>query len=434
MRWTRLLVFTWLVCGAACDSSYRAVTPKAAPETPAHRAQTTARQPVVQPRKTRWLGAWATAPQLVENGVNSASDNRPPNPPGLANNTLRQVIFPTVGGVRVRVEVSNRWGETPLDVQRMHLAKAKDIGDIDPSTDAALTFDGHSNVTIAAHSTVWSDAVTFQLEALSRTAITMVFGANVPSAYTGHPGSRTDSFLQAGNAVAEAALSHAVRTEHWYYITKVDVENDDERSGAIVAFGDSITDGRGSTSNGSNRDQRWTDHLARRLQGAKATQAISVLNLGIGGNRVNGDGLGPSGVERFERDVLEQSGVKWVIILHGINDIGADGSAAVAPLLQAYQGFIELAHAHGVAVFGAPLLPFEGSAYAREPEHVRAHASVNAWIRASGQFDAVIDFDQAVGDPANPTRLIASFQRDSLHPTAALYRAMAEVIDTSLFH
>jgi lysophospholipase L1-like esterase len=377
-----------------------------------------------------WIGAWGTAPQLAESGT--PSDNRPPNPPGLVNNTLRQVIFPTISGTKVRIELSNGWGNAAVDIQSVHLATAGEGGAIDTATDTPLTFEGSASTTIAAGATAWSDPVDFGLTALTKVAISIHFGASVPTDYTGHPGSRTTSYIQTGDAVSTADLTSGTTTDHWFFITRLDTETTDPASGAVVTFGDSITDGRGSTTNGNNR---WPDGLARRLQANEATRSVSVLNMGIGGNAIVTGGLGPTGTDRFERDVLEQSRVRWVIILHGINDIGNAGNDVSPQLISAYESFAQQAQAAGIKVFGAPLLPFANSNYASQAPRVTAHAAVNTWMRSTDVFDGLVDFEAAVQDPANPTRLNTAylFENDYLHLNPDGYQAMADAIDLTLF-
>lgn len=372
-----------------------------------------------------WIGAWGTAPQLTE------ENNKPPT--SLVNNTLRQIVFPTLSGTKVRLELSNGWGNGPLELKSVHLAKAGEAaGSIDATTDTPLTFSGQASVTIPAQETVWSDPVDFNLTALERVAITMQLGATVPAEFTGHPGSRTDSYIVTGDAVSSASLNSPTVTTHWYYITKIDTQTKDPSSGAIVAFGDSITDGRGSEQPTPNLNQRWPDYLARSLQGNDATKSVSVLNMGIGGNAILTGGLGPTGKDRFARDVLGQSRVKWLIIFHGINDINANASAAA--LIEAYQGFVEQARAAGIKVYGVPLLPFYNPGQPQNQNLLSAHEAVNTWVRTPGNYDAVIDFEEVVKAPnSTPAQLKESYQNDYLHPTAALYRAMGESIDLSLF-
>lgn len=373
-----------------------------------------------------WVGTWATSPQLTEPA------NLPPAP-GLSNNTLRQVVRVSVGGTRLRAKFSNEFGISPVSLEAVRLAPSTGGSAIDSAAARTLTFGGSGSVTIEPGQTVWSDPFAFALRALSDVAITIRFGATSP-AVTGHPGSRTTSYIQPGDAVAAAALPKAVTTDHWYIINALDVAGGDSLA-AVVTLGNSITDGRGS---GTNRQNRWPDELSRRLRADPRTAHVAVLNHGIGGNCVLRACLGPSAMVRFERDVLEQSGVKWLIVLEGINDIGgARGDSAAAAvtrnLIAAYRQMIERAHARGIKVYGATLLPF-GTSFYDSPEREAARAAVNRWIRTSGEFDAVIDLEAALRDPANPTRLRPEADTgDHLHPNETGHRLMAEAIDLALF-
>ena len=274
----------------------------------------------------------------------------------------------------------------------------------------------------------WSDAFDFALAAQSRLAVTINYGS-VPSDVTGHPGSRTTSFLQSGNAVSAATLS-GPSTEHWYHITALDVAAAAPVA-AVVTLGDSITDGRGSTTNGNNR---WPDVMSRALRANGPTSNVAVVNQGIGGNAVVAGGLGPTATQRFARDVLAVSGVKWVIVMDGVNDIGGATSLAVADqLIAAYQSFITQAHAANLRIYGVPVLPFGGSSY-DTPDHETARQTVNTWIRTSGGFDAVIDLDAVVRDPLAPTILLPAYDSgDHLHPSVAGHQALGEGVPLTLF-
>jgi lysophospholipase L1-like esterase len=254
-----------------------------------------------------------------------------------------------------------------------------------------------------------------------------------PGGVTGHPGSRTTSYLLAGDRVGEPSLAGAARVEHWYVLSRIDVLASAQSAGLVV-LGNSIADGRGS---GTDKNDRWPDDLARRLQSSQSTRQVSVLNAGIGGNAVLRGGLGPTALERLERDVLSPPGVRWLVVSEGVNDIGTarpESAAVVATrLIAAYHEIVGRARAKRFRVCGATILPFGGSSYA-SPEHESARATVNAWIRSSGAFDAVIDFDAALRDPANPSRLLPlADSGDHLHPNEEGYRMMADAMDLALF-
>ena len=288
-------------------------------------------------------------------------------------------------------------------------------------------------MTIPAGSDTASDEVAYALAPLSNTAISTRFGA-VPAAVTGHPGSRTTSYLQPGDALRAAQLPTAMPTVHWYVAAAIDVPAAGGRA-TVVALGNSITDGRGS---GTDKQNRWPDELARRLQADPATRHVAVLNAGIGGNCVLRGCLGPSALARLERDVLRPPGVRWLIVLEGVNDIGQAKDAAQADsiargLIAAYRQIVDRSRARGVKVYGATILPFGGSFY-DAPFREAARVTVNEWIRTSGTFDAVVDLDAAMRDPARPSILASVADGgDHLHPNEAGYRMMAAAVDLTLF-
>lgn len=384
-------------------------------------------------KPSHWLGTWASSPQPGD------SRTAPPAP-GLNDATLRQIVHVSAGGPRLRIRFSNVFGASPLTISSAHIALPAGGSAIQPATDHALSFHGEPSVTIPAGALMLSDPLDFPLKPLSDLAIT-IYLKSVPEEITTHDASHETSYLQSGNAVSAPDLPTAAQTEHWYFINGVDVGvnvKESHPAGAIVALGDSITDGSHSTTNANGR---WPDHLARRLAAGKHTSGIGVLNEGIGGNRLLHDGRGPNSLARFDRDVLAQAGVRWLIIFEGVNDIGTvarasklhEQPATAQDIIAADQQIIWRAHAHGIKVYGATITPFGGSFY-DSPAAEAERATVNQWIRTSGQFDAVIDFDAAIRDPKDPARMqSAAAFHDQLHPNDAGYRILGNAIDLKLF-
>jgi lysophospholipase L1-like esterase len=378
-----------------------------------------------------WVTTWACAPQLTETG------NLPPAP--LAHNTLRQFLRVSIGGSLVRVRFSNAYGTSPVSIQDARLALGAGLpgsGEVDTATDRPLRFRGAPAAVLPPGSVVFSDPVDFDLPALARVAISVRFGHLSNSVVTGHPGSRTTSFIKTGDAVSSATLPGAAATDHWYVLTGLEVMA--PMSGqTVVVLGDSITDGNGTTTNGDNR---WPDFLAQRLVAQAPAAGVAIANMGIGGNGMFG-GLGPSAQNRFSRDVLGQNGARWAIFFIGVNDLGGSSDASApttaSNLIAAYTNLAGQARAKGLKVYGATITPFGGNSYysvARE----NARQTVNSWIRTTavdnGVYDAFIDFDAAVRDPATPVNLLPAYDKgDHLHLRPTGYEAMADAIDLGLF-
>jgi lysophospholipase L1-like esterase len=387
------------------------------------------------PSPSIWIGAWTSAQMLPE------ARNALPTT-DLTDTTLRQTIRMTVGGRRLKLRLSNLAGTTPLTIDSVHVARAAGPGTAAnlPGTDRSVRFGGAGAVTIPAGADYWSDPVDLPTAALDSLNVSFHLPA-APDRQTGHSASHTSSFVVPGNRTTDADLPGAKSFEHWMQLSGVAVEGS-TASGAIVALGDSITDGSGSTTNANNR---WPDVLAARLQGNVRTRGLAVLNTGIGGNRVLLDGAGPNALSRFDRDVLAQPGVRFLILLEGINDIGTltrEGpvsGAAHADLIRrltaAYAQIIDRAHQHGIKVILATLPPFMGaSSYHPDAMNEADRQAINAWIRAGGHADATVDFDRAIRDPDHPERLLPRFDSgDHLHPSPSGYQAMGTAIPLTLF-
>jgi lysophospholipase L1-like esterase len=373
-----------------------------------------------------WTGTWTAAQMLVE------PKNMPPEP-GLAHNTLRQIIKVSLGGKQIRLRFSNLFSDQPAVLKSVSVANVTEAPAVDIKTQKILSFKGSPQVTLGADEVVYSDAFDFELQPGQLLAITIHYG-EISSNVSGHPGSRTTSYILQGDHINNESFTGAVKTDHWYSIMGVDISSAKNESN-VVCLGNSIIDGRGS---GTNKQNRWTDILASRLNANKNTAHIGVLNLGIGGNCVVRGGLGPTALNRFDRDVLSQSGTKWLIILEGINDIGGirkaeDASAIAQEIIEGYKVMIDKAHAKGIKVFGGTILPFEKSFY-DAPYKQDARDIVNEWIRTKGNFDAVIDFDKAMASGVGSKTILPDMHdNDFLHPNEKGYQRMGETVDLDLF-
>ncbi|UWZ85604.1 SGNH/GDSL hydrolase family protein [Occallatibacter riparius] len=394
-----------------------------------------AQAPKSAPTPENWVVSWGASQQIPEPNNALPSED-------LHDATVRQIFHLSIGGPAIRVHVSNAFGTEALHLTAVHIARPVSTSSpaIDPATDKTLTFAGKTDVLVPPGAEFLSDPIDFAVAPLSDLAVTFHLDAP-PSRETGHPGSRATSYYVHGDFTGAANLTEPKHVDHWYQVSEIDVQSP-PGAAAVVAFGDSITDGHGATTNGNDR---WTDVLAARLQASLATRNIGVSNQGIGGNHLLTDGLGPNALSRFDHDVLAPTGVRWVIIFEGVNDLGAlarehevspaDHAALVERVIAAYQQIIARAHAHGLRVYGATITPYVGSGYYHPgPLSGADRQAVNAWIRAAGHFDAVIDFDAIVRDPQHPEQLSPAYDcGDHLHPSPAGYKAMGEAIPTSLF-
>jgi lysophospholipase L1-like esterase len=376
--------------------------------------------------KLQYVATWTTAIQKVE------PHNLAPEP-GLSGNSLRQIVEISFGGKEVALKLSNEFNTEETEILGVELAEANTQGSswhISTSTSTPLTFNGLRGVTMKPGEVIVSDPAAFKMKPRMNVAITIHFGKASNTDVTGHPGSRTSSYIAKGDT---KDFRGAKETAHWYYINSLLVVTPQGKNGAIAAIGNSITDGRGTTTNGQNR---WTDVLSKRLLKNKKTKNLSVLNLGLGGNCVLRGGLGPTANSRYQRDVLKQEGVKYAIVFEGVNDLGGsrDGEATAKELIESFKKMIGLAHEKGIKIYGATIMPFKGNNYYNESRE-RGRQMVNEWIRTSGEYDGFIDFDAYTRDPEQPDRLNPAFlfENDWLHPNASGYQKMGESIDLNLF-
>lgn len=361
-----------------------------------------------------WEATWATAIEFTGPSDMPASS--------LSNRAIRQIIHVSKGGTQLQLKLSNVHSKEPVDIKSVFIADAKEASDIDAKTAKYVTFNGKRNITIEPGKDLTSDVIGYNLKPLQLLSITINYGESTPVNASSHRGSRTTSYIIKGVAKPKTKFIDAEKVDHWYNIASLDVLRSNlAEANAIVVLGNSITDGRGST---TNKQNRWTDAMAEALGGE-----TSVLNLGIGGNSVLWGGLSEPAVKRFNRDILEQQGVKTLIIFQGVNDIGGSrgNSEEVAKkLTEAYKSFIDQGHAKGWKVIGATITPFKGNSY-YSFFHEAARQVVNEWIRTSGAFDAVIDFDELVRDPQDPTKLKAEYSDDWLHLNPTGYAAMGKL-------
>jgi lysophospholipase L1-like esterase len=377
-----------------------------------------------------WVGTWGAAPA----GPPLAGHGQ-----SFTNQTLRLIVHTSVKGRRVRIRLSNEMGATALAIGAAHIALQTDGAAIAAGSDRVLTFSGSPSITIPPGAPVLSDPVELDVPAQADLAVS-VYLPGTASATTLHStASQTSYVSEEGDFTAAASLPVKTKLGAWPFLTEVDVESE---GAAIVAFGDSITDG---THSSAGANSRWPDFLERRLHAVYAGAAgePGVVNRGISGNRLlsnppPGSSAGRAALERFDRDVLATAGVRAVTVMLGINDIGHSSDDSPLPggareLIAGYRQLIARAHEHGIAVYGATLTPFEGAKY-YAPDKEQMREAVNAWIRTSGEFDGVIDFDQVIRDPAQPKRFLPAYDSgDHLHPNDAGYQAMGNAVPLTWF-
>jgi lysophospholipase L1-like esterase len=387
----------------------------------------TAPSPAQSTPHSQWLGTWATSPYLAEGGFNVRM---------LSGVTLREIAHISAGGAQVRIRFTNAFGLDPLTISDAHVALSAGGGAIQAGSDHSLTFGGATTVNVPQGAEIFSDPVALEVAPLSDVAVSFYLPPQIMIAETYHGFADQDNYVATGDVATAQTLPQATTMVSWYFFDGIDVPAV-AGSGAIVTLGDSITDGAHST---RNANLRWPDVLARRLQDDPNLKNISVLNEGIGGNRVLNETTGPSAITRIDRDVLAQSGARYVIVLESINDIGRLTHFATPwddigaqQLEWGLKQIVDAAHEHGIKAIGATLTPYMGANYSGEKgEDVRA--AVNDWIRTSGTFDGVVDFDKVTRDPQNPKAFNpADDSGDHLHPGDEGYKAMGNAIDLSLF-
>jgi lysophospholipase L1-like esterase len=422
-----------------------------------------------------WVGTWATAPMAANNGpaavrvgappavappANSAAPvppstqtpptseqpaapvaPRPSRPPqivyGAADTTLREIVHISIGGPAVRVVFTNEFGTDPLTIGAAHVGVSQGGSTVNLVSAAGLTFGGRTTVTIPPGALMVSDPAEVKVPAGSDLAISLFLPMQTIHQLSQHSSADQTSYTAPGNVVGAKTLDSLTEIRSWPFVKGVDVKVP-AQGAAVVAFGDSITDGAFAA---NNQNARWPDELARRLLANPKTAEIGVLNEGIGGNRILHDNTGPSALARFDRDVIAQAGVKYVIILEAINDIGhaydlggrAFDVVSADDLITGYMQMVERAHMHGIKVYMATLTPYMGAKY-ESPEGEAVRQALNKWIRTTDKIDGFIDFDKATADPAHPDTFLPAYDHsDHLHPSDPGYKAMGDAIDLGLF-
>jgi lysophospholipase L1-like esterase len=377
-------------------------------------------------RGEHWVGTWGASPQNPP--ASSDADN-----PGFSNQTVRMIVRVSIGGAELHVKFSNAFGSVAVTIGDAHVALTDKGAAIVAGTDRAMTFSGRASFTIPPGAMVLSDPVKLHVPALASVTVSIFLPATKGPASWHSLGRATTYISGPGDLCASADMPGAKTEESWYLLSGIDVQAN-ERSAAIVALGDSITDGAAAA---LDANKRWPDILANEVSEAGGVNgaALAVLNEGISGNRILHDVDGPNALARFDRDVLAEEGVRYLIVLEGINDIGwphmedgkyAGDAVSADEMIAALRQMVERAHAHGIRVFGATLTPFGGAFYQTTDGEAEREA-VNDWIRTSGAFDGVIDFDKVTRDPQQPERFLPAYDSgDHLHPSDAGYKAMGE--------
>ncbi|MGW6566554.1 SGNH/GDSL hydrolase family protein [Streptomyces sp. NPDC054975] len=387
---------------------------------------------------SQWRGAWAASPQSATAPFGSNWSQQ-----GFSNHTVRQVVRVTTGGTKARIELSNRYGTTPLRITGATVARTDKGASVQAGSVRQLTFGKSGSVTIPAGGAAYSDGVPFTVKALESVTVTLYLAAPTGPATFHHFAAATSYRADGDHRSDRDGTAFKETSASWYYLSGVEVTGGKApRRDGIVTFGDSITDGVGS---GPDANNRYPDELAERF--AAAGKPRSVLNHGIGGNQVTNDTTwaGEKGIERFKKDVLTEPNVRTVVLLEGINDFGGSGPSfpggptpevSVDRLIEGHLALVRQAHAHGIKVVGSTLTPVGGSNYGTAAVEAKREA-FNHWVRTSGAYDAVVDFDRAVADPSTAStdpavidRLLPAYDsKDHLHPSDAGYRAMAEALD-----
>ncbi len=383
----------------------------------------------VMAQQLKWVGTWAASP------VNASTKVDKNLTLGEREITIRETVHVSAGGPAIRVALTNEFGKEPLTISEAHLAFMASIGTIKSKTDHVMMFGGKPTVTIAPGEFIASDSLSLTVPSFSDVTISLCLPEQKLTQVTAHNLSVATTQIGPGNQAAVESLQDGIKLQHWYLLKDVEVK-EAEPTAAVVTFGDSITDGAHST---PDANRRWPDYLAIRLAADKKAESLSVLNEGISGNRILHTGNGPDAIDRLERDVLNAPGVKYVIWLEGINDIGRtdfpqlpDDVVTTTQIIEGMRSVVQRMHAHGLKVFGATLTPFGGTKFAT-PTAEAMRQAVNLFIRTPGNFDAVVDFDKATQDPNHPERFLEKYDSgDHLHPSDAGYEAMSNAIDLRL--